>query len=150
MKYLVLAGALFALSSCVKDPVACFEAQTETIVCFEPASFSATCSENTEDYDWTFEGDQKTTYATEESPTFVWGYPGNYSVTLEVRSKNNSRKDEITKIIQVEDVCWECVHDLWGPIIFCASQWQDGDAEAMLQNQVAAYELQNYTCAKAN
>ncbi len=146
MKYPLLFVGLLLLSSCVPEPQACFEITTVNTVAFEPVKFTS-CSEDAHSYKWDIEGYDKTLRSTEENPSFTWDYPGDYEVTLEVRSKNNEKKDELTKIIKIEDVCYTCVYTQWsGTETHCAAQYPGIDTKSQLMARISFSESLGAVC----
>lgn len=87
-----------ALTSCMKKPMACFDASSTTIKAGETASFSSTCSMDAHHYEWDF-GDGGT--STDANPTHVYNTAGSYTVKLKTMSMNGKKMDETSKTITV-------------------------------------------------
>jgi PKD repeat protein len=95
--YLLNLIILLALASCQKTPTASFTTSSTTPKTGEIVSFNNT-SENAESFNWNF-GDGGT--STQENPNHTYANVGNYSVSLEVLSKNGKQKDIATIAISV-------------------------------------------------
>ena len=89
-----LIGAIVFLSSCKKEPEACFTYEPIAALVNEPVNFTD-CSENADDYTWDF-GDGET--GTGANPSHIYIVPGTYTITLNVESKGgtNTSTKQIT------------------------------------------------------
>ena len=101
MKHLVFRGSLFfavavLLSSCVKQPRACFEAP-ELVEVGEPFQFT-NCSSNAHSYLWQFNDGNE---SEEANPTHTYTQRGKYKVYLTAYSKNGLHQTKANHIIEV-------------------------------------------------
>jgi len=94
---IILIG-LFTLTSCMKKPMACFDASSTTINAGQTVSFSSSCSMDAHHFEWSF-GDGGT--STDANPSHVYNTAGSYTVKLKTMSKNGNKMDETTKTITV-------------------------------------------------
>lgn len=148
-----------ALTSCIKEPTACFETSTSTVEIFQPVKLN-NCSENAESYEWSIEetsvslfsfGSVKETSA--ESPSQVWNYPGTYDVSLTAYSKKEKKKDEVSETVTVVDVCYTCEYsyvDYYGSIYeydteVCGSSYMDQNT---FKKAIDDFEDEGYICTK--
>jgi PKD repeat protein len=90
---------LIALSGCIKEPVANFEANKTTAVTSEVITFTNT-TVDAESYEWDF-GDRKG--STDESPSHTYANPGVYDVILKAYSKKERKSDEASISITVKE-----------------------------------------------
>lgn len=93
----VLLMTVFAISSCQKKPMACFEAPSTATV-GQTVSFNASCSMDAHHYEWSF-GDGGTSMSA--NPTHTYNTAGTYTVKLMTMSKNSKKMDESSKTITV-------------------------------------------------
>lgn len=106
--YSVFIGVFcFLAVSCSKDPEACF---TYTANDNGVVNFSSSCSENAENYDWSF-GEAMFFFgsfggSSSANPTYDYFEAGSYNVTLEVSRKD--KKDSETQTVTIDEYCVEC------------------------------------------
>lgn len=98
VKTISVALLLFSLSSCMKEPMACFDAKTSAAI-NEEISFNSSCSMDSHEYEWTF-GDGIT--STEANPKHAYSKAGTFTVTLMTMSKNGKKMNETSKSITVQ------------------------------------------------
>lgn len=101
----IIVMSLIAMSSCKKQPTACFEGDSFVQV-GSPLTFS-NCSENAESYEWSF-GDG--TSSSVENASKTYGTLGTYTVTLQ--AKNGNETDETSKTVQVIN-CGSSIFNAW-------------------------------------
>jgi len=105
----LIIAAFASLTSCHKQPGACFNYPLEKIVTGQEIVFR-NCSQNGVAYRWAF-GDS--TISNELSPTHTYSDPGDYIVTLTVYSKGDMKKDEVSKTIKVEKGLYYKLSGYW-------------------------------------
>ena len=86
-----------SFSSCQKEPEACFTPSNSSVEAGTSIAF-VNCTDNGDSYLWNF-GDNST--STSETPTHIYNSPGIYLVSLTAYSKNEKKKNNITKTITV-------------------------------------------------
>jgi hypothetical protein len=108
---LLLFTSVIALSSCVKEPVACIDDLPDEILVFEVLEVSAGCSSNSETYEWSSSNGYFGQQLKEgETAKFTWNTPGLKDITLE--ATNSKGEDQaITKSINVIDICYSCIYN---------------------------------------
>ncbi len=89
---------LLCLTSCQKEPMACFDASPTTISAGQSVSFTSTCSMDAHHYEWEF-GDGGTSM--DANPSHTYNTAGSYTVKLKTMSKKSNKMDEISKTITV-------------------------------------------------
>ena len=97
MKVTAIVGLLI-LSSCMKKPMACFDASPSTANTGQAVSFSSGCSMDAHHYEWDF-GDGGTSM--DANPSHTYNTAGSYTVKLKTMSKNSKKMDETSKTITV-------------------------------------------------
>lgn len=90
--------SIIGLASCMKKPMACFEASPTTINAGQSVSFTSTCSMDAHHYEWEF-GDGGTSM--DANPSHTYSTAGSYTVKLKTMSKNSKKMDETSKTITV-------------------------------------------------
>ncbi len=93
----MLFTGIIALTSCQKEPMACFE-MPSTATVGQAVSFNGACSMDAHHYEWNF-GDGGTSM--EANPTHTYNNAGTYTVKLMTMSKNSKKMDETSKTITV-------------------------------------------------
>ena len=96
---LFLAGAAALVSSCKKDPSACFDFFPATELKTGDTVTFTNCSDNADSYLWEFADG---TTSTEANPTHVFTATGSFSVTLTVTNDKSSEK--ISKVLDLSIV----------------------------------------------
>ena len=91
--------ATIAFTSCMKKPMACFDASKTTAAVNESISFTSTCSMNAHHYEWNFGDGSK---STDTNTSHAYSNSGTYTVKLMTMSKNSKKMDEISKSIIVQ------------------------------------------------
>lgn len=94
---ITLAG-LLAITSCQKEPMACFDASPTTITAGQSVNFTSACSMDAHHYEWEF-GDGGTSM--DANPSHTYSTAGSYTVKLKTMSKNSKKMDETSKTITV-------------------------------------------------
>lgn len=97
--------SLLAIYSCSKEPTACFTASESTVEEGTSISFK-NCSEDGEEYQWTFgDGGSSST----ENPNYTYTNSGIY--TVELKASNGSKDNSTSKTITVEekDLCKDVI-----------------------------------------
>lgn len=104
-KLLLTAGMFgLALTSCSKDPVACFTLDKTTAAVNTPIVADASCSVDAGKYMWmesegsTFEGTTRP-----EVAIYTYSEPGNYTIRLKVKSESNGNETEISKPVTITE-----------------------------------------------
>lgn len=95
LNYLLFLTAIAFLTSCAKEPEACFDFTPQNAVVNEPVNFT-NCSEEADDYEWNF-GDGET--ATGAAASHIYAATGTFTVTLTVENKTGT--DQTNKQIIV-------------------------------------------------
>jgi len=90
-------GIFLTFTACQKEPTACFTPSASTAEAGSAISFS-NCTTDGFNYVWDF-GDGSTSVA--ENPTYTYNTAGTYTVTLVAYSKNDKKKDLISKTIKI-------------------------------------------------
>ena len=88
-----------AFTSCMKKPMACFEASKTTAAVNESISFTSSCSMNAHHYEWNFGDGSK---STDINTSHAYSNSGTYTVKLITMSENSKKMDEISKSIIVQ------------------------------------------------
>lgn len=88
-----------AFSSCMKNPMACFDASKTTAAVNESISFTSACSMDAHHYNWNF-GDGS--MSTDANPSHAYANAGTYTVKLMTMSKNSKKDDETSKTITIQ------------------------------------------------
>jgi PKD repeat protein len=96
--FLSATSMVIALSSCQKEPMACFESSASTATVGQTVNFT-NCTMDGHHYMWNF-GDGG--MAETENASHAYSSPGTYKVTLEAMSKNGKKSDEVSKTITVQ------------------------------------------------
>lgn len=81
---------VFAITSCMKEPMACLDSATKSGNVGQSISFDASCSMDAHHYEWTF-GDGATGEGA--SVTHAYNTVGTYSATMTAMSKNRKKED---------------------------------------------------------
>lgn len=89
---------LLSLTSCQKEPMACFDASPTTISAGQSVSFTSTCSMDAHHYEWEF-GDGGT--STDANTSHTYNTAGSYTAKLKTMSMNSKKMDETSKTITV-------------------------------------------------
>lgn len=95
-KILFLAGAAALVSSCKKDPSACFDYSPATELKTGDTVTFTNCSDNADSYLWEFADG---TTSTEANPTHVFTATGSFSVTL--KATNDKSSERISKVLDL-------------------------------------------------
>ncbi|MCX6258894.1 MAG: PKD domain-containing protein [Bacteroidia bacterium] len=102
LKNLIIIGLIFifasALSSCLKEPTACFTVKSTHINLGDTISF-INCSSDAKSYAWDF-GDGQT--STQSSPQHIYSEIGNFPVSLTAYSEGEKKKDNVNLTITVK------------------------------------------------
>jgi len=140
-------------SSCIKEPTACIDTLPETIDVYEDVTLNSSCSEEAESVLWTYEDMSGSSIFI--SPTILensensfdhsWDSPGRYEITLTAYSKKEKEKDQVSTMITVLDLCYECEYDNWSYYSVCASLYTSEDE---FMREIEDLESQGYKCTK--
>lgn len=100
MKNLIyfFAAIAIVLSSCQKEPTACFTTSSTQVNVNQNIDFTA-CATDADGYEWDF-GDGTT--STEKSPSHSYGATGAYAVKLKVKSKSGKKIDYYSQTVIVD------------------------------------------------
>lgn len=148
-------ASIFALSSCIKEPVACIQTSSNNVELWEDVTFTS-CSEDAESLVWevdnaidffSFFGGATTEYTT-ESATQNWSVPGTYGVSLTAYSKKEKEKNETSDEVVVVDICYTCTNSSGYSFDHCAYANSFASTLAEFEAEIADYESQGYTCVK--
>ena len=95
LSHLLLFISLIGFTSCVDDPIACFECNSDTAEINE-SIFLNNCSTNSDQYDWNF-GDS--TLSSDINPIHIYTDTGEFFIELKSYSNLKGTQDEIIKPI---------------------------------------------------
>ncbi|MCI5058873.1 MAG: PKD domain-containing protein [Flavobacteriales bacterium] len=98
-RFISFSALLFtlSLSSCFKQPTACFEPSSTNVKVGQTVQFT-NCSENSNDFEWDF-GDGAV--SSSENPSHTYSSAGSYTVSLDANAKRGGDWDEAVSTITV-------------------------------------------------
>lgn len=115
IKFLSMATLIVvAMTSCQKQPEACFTASKTEVDVKEGITFTD-CSKEAVNYKWDF-GDGTT--STEKAPKKSFEKSGTYTVKLTTTSKKDKKSDEVQQIITVKKTSDEMIQGNWKATFF--------------------------------
>jgi PKD repeat protein len=94
---IAIVSIAITFSSCQKEPEACFTPSSSSVETGTSVAF-LNCTDNGDSYLWNF-GDNSSSNL--ETPSHAYNSPGTYLVSLTAYSKNEKKKNNITKTIIV-------------------------------------------------
>lgn len=99
----ILAGLLITvtitLSSCMKEPMACFTPSKTTAAVNESVSFNSSCSMDGHHYEWDF-GDGS--MSMDANPSHAYTNVGTYTVKCKAMTKNKKKMNETSQTITIQ------------------------------------------------
>lgn len=89
---------VFAITSCMKEPMACVDSTTKSGNAGQSISFDASCSMDAKHFEWDF-GDGATGEGA--SVTHAYNTAGTYTAKVKAMSKNMKKENEATVTVTV-------------------------------------------------
>lgn len=146
-----LAAIAAVATGCTKQPEACINSEKDTYHLGDKVIVNSDCSENTYESNWSFLYDGSTVsndaYSTGREGTYKAPKVGKLEVKLTANSKNRSKNDETSVFINIEHVCYTCIHEQQNITKEVCSQDYNGDWWTMYV-QIRNNEEFGYTCNK--